>query len=295
MLDELYPAIEAANHALSTVYLPALDAAALRNELSRPEAFLLMAAPTFSPEPVSEELLSVRNPYNAPGVYESKLLNLCSKGMLETPGERSYQLTRKGLDAVKSLLLSLYRSLAGFHPLAEPNLEELARRLKDLADSCINSAEPPAKWSLEHIRKLDPGEDAHPMVKIDQHLSELSAYRDDAHLAAWQGLSVSGHAWELLTILWVEKAASLEGLNKKLEHRGHALEQTRASLGELTALDWVVSGSNDVWQITARGRTIRAAAEDRTDRLFQAAFSEFSDYELSETLELLKHFRHAIP
>lgn len=294
MLDELYPAIEAATHALSTVYLPAFDGAALRNELSRSEAFLLLAVPTFG-STVSEKLLSVRNPYNAPGLYEITLLELCNKGMLELHVEHVFCITRKGLDTVKVLLASLYQTLAGFHPLAETELNRLAGWLKNLSESCLSAAEPPGKWCLEHIHMLDPGVVAHPMVKIDQHLSELGAYRDDAHLAAWQELTMSGHAWELLTLLWVEKAASLKRLNQKLAHRGYSLDQTRASLGELSFLDCVVFSSGEEWKITEEGKTIRAAAEERTNRLFQAAFAEFSDYELSETLELLKQFRHAIP
>ena len=55
------------------------------------------------------------------------------------------------------------------------------------------------------------------MVRIDQFFSELRAYRDDSHLAAWRGYENNGHAWDILTLLWVEDKLPVKAVNEKLE------------------------------------------------------------------------------
>jgi len=49
------------------------------------------------------------------------------------------------------------------------------------------------------------------MIRIDQLLTDLDAYRGDCHTCAWQPLGVSGLAWEMLTLIRQGEARAAVG------------------------------------------------------------------------------------
>ena len=76
------------------------------------------------------------------------------------------------------------------------------------------------------------------MVCIDQYLSDLDAYHDDAHLDARRAYAVSGQAWEAFTYLWRDGRISAEALAARLARRGHGRDGYAAALEELAARGW---------------------------------------------------------
>jgi hypothetical protein len=132
--------------------------------------------------------------------------------------------------------------------------------------------EPASKWSIGYSRRTDLGDRVHPLVRIDQYLTDLNAFRDDAHLTAWQSYGFSAPAWEALAYIWRGEAETLGQLLEKLEPRGHSLAAYQAAVQELVSRGWV--GEDDgVYRLTEPGRTQRQQAEYTTERLFSAPWS----------------------
>lgn len=293
-VKELYPAIEAAAHSMAGLCAPSIKSTARDRGLTEPEISILLAVPTFSPEGVIAALMNVRGRYTSPVRYEELLHCLAQKGILECETTKQYRLTREGLDVLKNLLHSIYSAMAGLRAMEETDLIELADRLKQLSDACLNASNPPGKWCISHSKILDPEAGADAMVRIDQYLSEVRAYRDDAHLAAWNQYESNGHAWEILTILWSEGVVPIISIQKMLKHRGFNKKQTRAAVDQLGIKGWVTVNGNQL-KLTDAGIEIRETAEKLTNRYFYAPFASFGDENYARLLELLNRHRRGIP
>jgi len=293
-VKELYPSMEAAAHSMAGLYAPAIKSTARERGLTEPEISILLAVPTFGPEGVTAAQMNVRGRYTSPVRYEELFHNLAQKGILEIETTEQYRLTRQGLDVLKNLLRSIYSAMAGLRAMEETDLIELADRLKQLSDACLNAPDPPGKWSILHAKKLDPGAGADAMVRIDQYLSEVRAYRDDAHLAVWNEFESNGHAWEILTILWSEGVVPIISIQKMLKHRSFNKKQTRAAVDQLEKKGWAAV-NGDQLMITDAGIMIRETAEKLTDRYFYAPFASFGDEHHARLLELLNRHRRGIP
>jgi len=293
-LKELYPAIESAYHALEPVYAPALQEGCVSAGLSGPEFFMLLALPTFHPDPISAKILQVRGAYTSLERYEFLLTSLQSKNLLESIGDQTYNLTVVGQRTIKEIMQPVYAALSGIQALSVTEMMDLASRLKDCADACLAAPEPPGTWSIQHTRRMDPGSGASMMVRIEQFLTELTAFRDDAHLAAWRSYEINGHAWDVLTLLWVEKGLTVEEINSKLKRRGNSLDQTQAAVSQLSKKGWVVVEGALV-QISPFGTEIRQITEETTNRYYYIPFKSFRDLEVKQLIELLNKFRRSLP
>ena len=292
-LKELYPAIEAASFALSPIVEPVVERMCSWFGLPRQEVLILTAVPTFEPAPVSVSLLKIRSPYTSPDRLNMILEHLAKNGMLQTAGGDGYRLTEQGLETIKEFMRALHTVMSGIQPQPVTDMMDLASRLKDLSDACLEAPEPPGTWCIRHARRLDPGRKAPMMARIDQFFDELRAYRDDAHLAAWHGYEDNGHAWDILTYLWVEKQAVLGIINQALSRRGNSMDETLTAVSGLIHKGWV-SREGDWLKITPFGREIRKTAEATTDRYFLAPMRRFDELELERTRRLIDDYRRGI-
>jgi predicted transcriptional regulator len=132
------------------------------------------------------------------------------------------------------------------------------------------------------------------MVRIEQFLTELSAFRDDAHLAAWKSYESNGHAWDILTLLWAEKSQTLEEINSKLKRRGNSLESSRIAVEQLVKKGWAIQEKDSI-RITPFGAEIRKIAEETTDRYYASPFKKFTESDLKKVIELTDKFRRSLP
>jgi DNA-binding PadR family transcriptional regulator len=197
----------------------------------------------------------------------------------ESRQDLTYRLTPKGREAILAVLRSGYGCMEGLRPLERDDLEDIASSLYKMVHACLDATEPPGKWSLTHSRKIDPGEEAHVILRIDQYLSDLAAYRDDCHLAAWRVYPVDGHAWELLTVLWREGTFNLEAHADLFTRRGFEPEETLAALGDLKELAWV-RADEGVYKLTTEGKAVRQSAEEATDDYFYKPWSFLSEKDI---------------
>jgi hypothetical protein len=293
-IKELYPALQAAYHSLTPVYEPALLSASESAGLTPSEVSILLAVLTFEPIPISAQLLNIRSPYTSPAYYHNILIKLKEKGMLESIGDKQFHITSLGLTSIKTILKSAYNAMSSIQPLLVIDLMDFASRLKESSDVCYKASEPPGKWCIQHARKLDPGTGSPVMVRIDQFLTELCAYRDDAHLAAWQSYEENGHAWDILTLLWLENSLPIESINEKLKRRVNRIEDSRVAIEQLSKKGWIIS-KNDSFEITPFAGEIRKIVEETTDRYYYAPLKFINQNELEQFLQFLKDFRKGLP
>jgi hypothetical protein len=121
---------------------------------------------------------------------------------------------------------------------------------------------------------------------IEQAISCLYAYRDDAHLAAWRYSNLSATAFEVLTYLWREEANSLEGLLDLLRYRGHPDDVYLDALAELRDRRFIAGGRSKL-RVTPEGRDFRNHVEMDTDMYFFAPWSCLSSKEKDRMEDLL--------
>ncbi len=290
---DLWPLVEEARRALGSHYDPAMERAAADSGLPSPEWSLLFPALTFEPDSFTVKRLRIRNPYSAPHVFQARLERLVNLGALTPEGEESYRLTEAGRAAIRQVIQAAYASMAPLSPLPAEDLEDLAGLLRTVVQASLDALEPPGKWCIVNSRAIDPGDDAPVMVRIDQYITDLAAYRDDAHLAAWQPLELSGHAWEAFTVLWRGEAGTAEEVQARLPRRGYSTSDYAEALRDLADRGWA-AGDSGRFQLTAQGRDLRQEVEERTDRYFFAPWAILNESETGRLRNLTAQLRDGL-
>jgi DNA-binding MarR family transcriptional regulator/DNA-binding HxlR family transcriptional regulator len=279
-----WPLAKAVLRSLGKTYYPEMERTAISAGMADCDWYLLLPALLFDPAPISAARLRVRCPYYSPHIYENRLKPLAKLGYLKAVNTSTdeagyphyeYRLTDSGRMTIEWIIRAADSVMAALHPMDLVALERLCSLLERLVLASLEADEPPGKWALSHSRKTNPGPDAPVMVRIDQYLTDLGAYRDDAHQAAWgneprlkalatdadavpagpAGLPPSPppgvtQALETLTLLWradkgeLNNGASAHGLSVSqvttlLEKRGHPRAAYTRALKALSAQGYV--------------------------------------------------------
>ncbi len=280
--------------ALTARYSPTIDAAAEALGFPRSEWYgWLMAAHIFEPDPISAARLGKRSAYTSPSTLDGYLANGASRGLLRPIGPGEYRLTEDGVAGVQHLIQAAYAAMTPYRPLPEEDLERLAGLLYRLVQASLTAPEPPGKWCLRIARHYDPGLNAPVMVRLDQYLSDLNAYRDDSHLASWQPLGVDGKAWEALTVLWYGDARTPDEMTARLARRGYTRDDYVAALEDLGQRGWVTH-DGQTYSLTPKGQAVRDEAEALTNRYFYLPWTCLSDAEKDNLRDLLDRFQDAL-
>ena len=247
--------------------------------------WIAWTAEKLEPEPISVDQLLRRGPYNSVAPLEERIAGAVDKGLLEEGTEGEFRLTDKGRTTVRRVMQeAIYDRLAAAEiPMSADELERMAELLRRIVKSVEGTAEPP-KLHFALSRTTDQGEDASVVVRVDQYLTDLTTFRDDAHLGAWQGYDVSGPAWEALTYLWRE---GMEPLKERFEVRQHPEGALQEALQELVKLGWATQ-DGDTYEITDQGRELRQQAEDATDQLYYGPWDCLNEKEQGELRGLLE-------
>ena len=289
---DLWPLLWNTLQALTAHYGPAIDRAPEAVGIPYGEWYgWLMAARIFEPDPVSAARLNVRAAYTNPALLQARLEKGVQLGLLAPAGPGEYHLTNAGHAAVQRLIEAAYAAMAPLQPLPAADLDRLLALLRRLVEASLAAPEPPGKWCLRIARHYDPYGKAGPVAQLDQYLSDLVAYRDDAHLASWRPLGVTGQAWETLTHIWYGDATTLEELcARHCARRGYSCESYAAVLDELIARGWVIR-QDDAYRLTEAGRAVREEAEATTERYFFTPWACLNEAELAELRRLLTECR----
>jgi predicted transcriptional regulator len=206
-------------------------------------------------------------------------------GFLKAIDEGEYRLSQDGRDLAKKVLSAAYARMEQLDPLGPNDLHYLGVLIHRLVKASYTSPDPPGKWCVTHSRRIDPGENAHILVQIDQGLTDLAAYRDDSHLAAWQPLGFDGPTWETLSLLWQGEVETLDELHERLHFRRQSRSIYDDALNALHARN-LVKRSKDKYSISKKGGKLRDEVEKVTDTYFYAPWECLEEEDL-ETLENL--------
>ena len=275
-----------------------------------PGWFLIQAA-EFDPEPLTVAGLRVRDIYAAPRTVQAVLEMLAGEQWLERNGEE-YALTSAGRGVLDRLRERPRRFVAELAPLPAADLSHLEGLLGRLISASLASSPPPGPWCLAHSRRRAPPAGDLPLVQIRQYLDDFNAFRDDAHMAAWQPYTADGATWEAFALVCSGEAGSGDAVFAQLVHRGHARQEYAAALATLAARGWLVpcpdaagpaagiqaAGTEinpaTAYQPTDAGREVRARVEAATDTCFYAPWRCLTADELAAVPVLLTRLRDGL-
>lgn len=265
---------------------PAIKPIVAESELNIREWMLLIAALTFEPEETTPSHLLVRGPYTSSDQYLSRLENAADRGYLENRSNNSFRLSDKGREAVLNFIKVAREAMVAAALLPVEDARTLIELLECLVKNSLDTPPPPNTWSIKLSYKLMPAYEP-AMPYIEQAISCLSAYRDDAHLASWQSSGLSAIALESLTLIWRGQVSTLHQLTEKLAFRGHPDKVYRDAMAELRAHDYI-SGFQNVMRVTEEGKLFRDRVEASTDHYFFAPWSCVNADEKEQMAEILK-------
>jgi len=253
--------------ALQLHYRPAMEQTAGAMGVSLHDLRVLWLSMIYDLDPISISIIQHQTPYTNAEIFHPRLEEAAQKGWLSpTPGDM-YQITSQGRSAVETVLDAVYNCMDGLTPLSSSDLMQIRKYLWRLVERCLQIEAPNIKHNLLMSRRGDPGGQVAEIVCIEQYLTDLNAFRDDAHISAWDVYHVNAPTWEAFTLLWRGEATNLDGLCENLAQRGHQRSTYAAALQGLIRRGWVMEVGGDN-QVTRPGETIRLAAEVATDRNF---------------------------
>jgi hypothetical protein len=273
-------------------YLPAVETLVNESGLGKREWGILLAALTLDPEDTTPSHLMVRGPYTASERYLLWLANAARRGYLEEVGESLFRLTPFGRDAVVEFIRLARKAMEEADPLGIDQADTLSGYLERLVSMCLNTQAPPDTWSIDLSYKLMPEREP-ALPYIEQAFSCLGAFRDDAHLAAWQDSNLSATAFEALTLIWRDRIKTLDDLTEKLKKRGHAQNVYSDSLAELRERGYL-TGVHSALKITSLGNEFREEVESTTDRYFFAPWSCLDRVEKTEMAVILTRLKDGL-
>jgi hypothetical protein len=260
-----------AQHRIARLYDPAFKQFMADTGLELAGVGLLLAALTFDPLTINPARLRVRSPYTSTRAYRDRLRVVAEMGYLEQAEPDDYFLSDLGKRQSSELIEASRERIAQGDPLSLDDSRRLEELFDRLVGCSLDTAPPPEPWSIGYSYKLMPGPEP-PLPYIEQAISCLASYRDDAHLAAWRLGGLSAIAMESLTMLWRQECSSLEGLADRLQHRGHSFEQYQEALVELRQRGFI-RGDDISLSLTEEGLAMRLRVETATDRYFYAPWS----------------------
>ena len=249
--------------------------------------FALLSSAAVDPAPLTNESFEALTPYAAPQRVR-QLIDSALEGSFVSGDESSgFRLTDKGRSVLSAFFDTAHELISSAPVLPQDEMQRLAGLLQRLVAASEALPYPEEKPNLARSRWTEPGESAPLTVRVDQYLTDLQLFRDDAHITAWQVNDVDGRSWETLTFLWRDDAHTADELLEKLPRRGYTEEDYAASMAYLAGKGWIAA-TGDGWQLTGKGRAIREQAEEETDRIYFAGWNTLDETELNDLDDLLQ-------
>lgn len=233
-------------------------------------------------EPLTPAYIHYLMPYNHADHNQTRLVEAAEHGFLQAADPDVFRLTEKGRRAVQAFFTKAQAALAEV-PVEGADTDRLAALLGRVIAGVEGNPEPAAKRFFVNSRQTDTG-DLAPIPRIDQYLTDLSRFRDDAHIAAWQPYDVEGIVWEAFSFIWGDQFADFP---ERLAARGYPAEALDRITTDLVKRGWA-QPDGEALKLTDEGAALRAQAEAETDRLYFVGWDALSDTEVTELAELLR-------
>ncbi|MCI0709080.1 MAG: hypothetical protein L0154_02860 [Chloroflexi bacterium] len=245
---------------------------------------------SFLSHSLGEEIFSAEHmehaqPFNNVQHLRERMDEFVEMGFFEK-ANGGYLRTTAGDTAIRAFYRAAHEALADYHPMPEDELKTVTHLLKRVVNAAENLDYPADKTNLGHSRVTDPGDGGAYMALIDQYVTDLNFYRDDAHNATWRALDVTAVEWDALTQVKNGTASTPEAVNGALT-RNHTLEDYQQAFANLVERGWLKKVDGE-YKVTAEGKAIRDQAEIDTDANFFAPFDTLSSEELDQVQTLLQ-------
>jgi hypothetical protein len=279
-LEVLWSSAEAVRQRLSSCTAEAAGPVAAQFGLNGPGWRLLHRVRVVAPEAVTASRLGGLNPYVNPWTYEAGLQHLASLGFLAAHADGAYVLTTAGEAALGAILAASESPLVGLVPPERVGVARLEVVLEIVVANSLAAPEPARKPRLALSRGQAQGRSATAMLRLDQALGDMIAFRDDCHFAAWQHHMVSGPAWDAFQTLWRGTPGTLEAVYAQLARRGWPVDAYARALQELVRRDWV--RGPEPYTLTPLGQTVRERADAQTHRDFYGPWRAVEPAALAE-------------
>lgn len=285
---------------IRSIYTPMFIEFCEETGIDQPSFGVLLAALIFEPEAITPDRLRVRIPYTAADAYLERLEALEKRGELKAVNQRKYRLTISGRETLWLLLEKGRSAMAEADPLPLTDSRRLAILHNKVVRACSEATQSSfaplhpsgSMWSIGYALKLLPPLEP-PLPFTEEAISCLNAFRDDAHLAAWQHTGLSALAFEALSLLWRGEADSLEAIYQELKWRGHHVGEYADALVELRNRTFIEGVEFDL-ALTPIGRSFREQVERDTDRFFFGPWEFMERAMKSEMAALLQRLREAL-
>ncbi len=263
----------------------------VRRGLAESPGWFFVQAAEFDPEPLSVKNLRLRAVWSSPRIVEALLEMMAGEKWFDRVGA-DYYLTDSGRDMMQAITERRRKLVhAAIPALPAGETERLEILLCRIIDASLRASQPPNTWSLVHSRHRASGEDVPALEKIFQYFSDINAYRDDSHMAAFQPHRIEAYVWEAFSLIWSEAANTAQAVYDQLFYRGYSRTEYAAALDELVLRGWAENSGDSKYRLTAEGRVIRDEAEKLTDSYFYAPWKILSEAEKQETQTLLTDMR----
>src|SRR5512135_1074646 len=279
--------IQEATQAFGEHYRAASRAALAEAGLQGSDWFWAFISYTHEPALISvNHLQKTIAPYSHPDTIRRALAEAASRGFLQPIDPDTYQLTPNGRHAIARFFQATGAALASLPTiLPDEEMAQLVTLLNKVVAATEAAPAPQAKPLFRASRRTDPGLNAAAAVRIDQFVTDLQYYREDAHLAAWQKYEVDGHVWETFTHLWKDAPLTLADIIERTKARGYTAEASADAIQELIDQGWVTRDELN-YRLSAVGSVLRQEAEQDTDRNFSVGWLALNEVE-AETLRQL--------
>ena len=283
---QLWPLATSVSQAISAVTRPPVDPI-LAEHFGDGRLFpVTHLARGIAPEALTAERFGRRAAYTNLDTINDRLNQAAEAGLLANQGDSAFTIAERGRVAIDSANGVFYRYLTDLETLPAADLETLEKLLDRLVQASLEATEPGNKWGLANSHRLHPDVAYGPLARIDQHLDDLNAFRDDAHLAAWQPYGVDGRSWEAFTFIWRSEAQTAAELAEKLPFRGYSAGDYAESLAELAGRGWLMQ-VDGLYRLTDEGQQLRQTAEETTDYYFYTPWAILDENEQAQLRNLL--------
>ena len=263
----------------------------IRRGYAESPAWFMIQAAEFAPEPLTVHNIRVRDVYASERIVEALLELLAGERWLERVG-RAYHLTTSGKNIITQLQERTVKLLTSTQlPISSELVNTLEASLRHIIEASLSQADASLTWCLSYSRNRAPSDDAHPLVKLSQYFSDFNAYRDDAHMRAWQAVESEGYMWESFAHIATNKANSVSAIFDALYYRGYAKEEFHHGVKTLIEKGWVEQNEQDGYlTVSEEGESVFNEVEKTTDELFYAPWHTFSADFLIQTIQQLQQF-----
>lgn len=261
----------------------------LRRGLAESPAWLLAQATEFEPEPLSVERLRIRAIWSSERIMAALLELMASEKWMERVGE-DYHLLPEGQRLKKEVLGRSPRLLQQLSPLIQQtDLIRFEALFAHILDNAMNCPTPPGNWCLTHSKRRAPAATSEPIVKIFHHYSDVNAWRDDSHMAAWRPYNVAGFVWEVFNFVCNGTAGNAEEIFDQIAYRGYSRLEYNDALEQLTGKGWIQPDGNR-YHATEQGRSVFSEVEEHTNQYFYAPWKQLGEAEQEEFWNLSEAF-----